>query len=121
MNEKPKFGFVVEYVKDIEAARHFYVDVMGLVVEREHPTFVQFEHFAIATDEPMSGKPARETYWLVNDADKAFESITGKAEVCFPLKEMPFGKVFGVENLDGSPCYMLEFSKSRPSGEVKQG
>lgn len=120
MNEKPKFGFVVEYVKDIEAARHFYEEVLGLVVEREHPAFVQFEHFAIAVDEPMSGKPERETYWLVNDAERAFESISGKTEVCIPLKEMPFGKVFGIKNKDGILCYILELSKNRPTREVKQ-
>ena len=119
MNKKPKFGLVVEYVKDIEAARHFYTEVLGLVVEREHPTFIQFEHFAIATDEPMSGNPGRETYWLVDDAESAFKSVSGEAEVTIPLKQTPFGKVFGVRNPDGSPCYLLELSQNRPSREVK--
>ena len=27
---KPQFGFVLEYVKDIEAAKRFYVEVLGL-------------------------------------------------------------------------------------------
>ena len=40
MNTQLKFGFVIEYVADIEAARAFYVDVLGLVVERYHPTFL---------------------------------------------------------------------------------
>jgi len=31
---QPKFGFVVEYVPDIEAAKRFYVEVLGLVMER---------------------------------------------------------------------------------------
>lgn len=119
MSEKPKFGFVVEYVKDINAARRFYVDVLGLTVAREHPVFIQFEHFAIAADEPMSGKPDREVYWIVDDADKLFESISGKADICLPLKEMPFGKVFGITNPDDSPCYLLELSKNRPSREAE--
>src|SRR6185503_14086393 len=53
MNEKPRFGFVVEYVRDIEAAKQFYVESFGLKVERTHPMFVQFEHFAIASDDSL--------------------------------------------------------------------
>jgi len=34
MSVRPRFGFVVEYVTDIEAAKRFYLDVMGLEVER---------------------------------------------------------------------------------------
>ena len=34
MRYAPKFGFVVEYVKDIAAAQRFYVDVMGLQVDK---------------------------------------------------------------------------------------
>jgi catechol 2,3-dioxygenase-like lactoylglutathione lyase family enzyme len=41
---KPQFGFVVEYVKDIETVKRFYVEVLGFNVEHYHPTFVQFEH-----------------------------------------------------------------------------
>lgn len=119
MTEKPKFGFIVEYVKDIEAAKRFYVEVLGLEVEREHPTFVQFETFAIATDEPMGGEAKQEVYWLVNDADIAFRSLSEKAEICLPLKQVPFGKVFGVRDLDGFPRYILELSKNRPSQAAK--
>ena len=76
MSEKPRFGFIVEYVKNIEASKRFYVEVLGLGVEREHPTYVQFETFAIATDEPMGGEAEQEIYWLVNDADTAFSSLS---------------------------------------------
>lgn len=34
MNSKAKFGFVLEYVTDIEATKRFYVEVLGLEVER---------------------------------------------------------------------------------------
>ena len=59
MNNKPRFGFVVEYVKDIEAAKNFYIDVLGLEMQRYHPTFVQFDKFAIASDQPIgaTGEP----------------------------------------------------------------
>ena len=119
MTEKPKFGFIVEYVNDIDASKRFYVDVLGLKVEREHPTFDQFETFAIAADEPMGGETEQEIFWLVNDADAAFSSLAPKAEVCLPIKQVPFGKVFGVRDLDGRPRYILELAKNRPSQEVK--
>ena len=119
MTEKPRFGFVVEYVKDIEASKRFYVEVFGLQVEREHPTFVQFETFAIATDEPLGGEASQEIYWLVNDADAAYGSLAPKAEVCLPIKQVPFGKVFGVRDLDGHPRYILELARNRPSKELK--
>lgn len=119
MSEKPKFGFIVEYVKNIETSKRFYVEVLGLKIEREHPSFVQFETFAIATDEPMGGEAAQEIYWLVGNADTAFSSIAPKAEVCLPIKQVPFGKVFGVRDLDGRPRYILELAKNRPSQETK--
>lgn len=118
MYEKPAFGFVVEYVKDIEASKHFYVDVLGLEIEREHPNFIQFETFAIATDEPMGGEATQEVYWLVNDAHRAFEMLSEKADICMPLREVPFGTVFGVRDPDGFPRYILELAKNRPSKAV---
>jgi len=118
MDQKLKFGFIVEYVKDIKAARMFYVETLGLVVEREHPTYIQFETFAIATDEPMGGETNQELYWLVNDANIAFSSLSDSDDICLPLKQMPFGKVFGVRDPDGKPRYILELANNRPSKEV---
>ena len=114
----PRFGFVLEYVPDIEAAKAFYVDVLGLAVEWHHPTFVQFSHFAIANDESMTGTREPETYWLVENAETAFAELCQKAEVCLPLKQMPYGKVFGVKNPAGRPCYVLELARDRPSRPV---
>jgi catechol 2,3-dioxygenase-like lactoylglutathione lyase family enzyme len=108
-------GFTLEYVSDIDKARRFYVDLLGLVVERQHPTYVQFSHFAIASDESLSGTRELETYWLVDDADAAYAELRGKAEVCQPLEQKPYGKVFGVKNPDGRPCYVVEFARDRPS------
>lgn len=115
MSNKPKFGFIVEYVKDMKTAKHFYTEVLGLEVQREHPTFVQFETFALATDEPMGGEAGQELYWLVDDAESAFSELSQKAEVTLPLKETLFGKVFGIRDPDGQPRYLLELSKNRPS------
>lgn len=114
----PRFGFVVEYVKDIEAAKRFYVEVMGLELQRVAPSFVQFDHFAIANDEPLGGTPQPELYWLVDDADAAWRELSGKAEVALSLVEKPFGKVFGIRDLDGSARYFIELAKRRPSAAV---
>ena len=118
MSITPRFGFALEYVTDIEAAKRYYVDVLGLRVERQHPQFVQFEHFAIASDESMSGTRELELYWLVDDADAAFREISAKADVTLPPKQMPFGTVFGVTDPTGQPRFLLELARNRPSQPV---
>ncbi|WP_419782809.1 VOC family protein [Malaciobacter marinus] len=118
MNEKPKFGFVVEYVKDINIAKKFYVETMNLDIQREHPNYIQFDTFAIATDEPMGAETKQEIYWLVNDIDNVFDFLSQKAEICLPMQEVPFGKVFGVRDPDGFPCYILELATKRPSKKI---
>jgi catechol 2,3-dioxygenase-like lactoylglutathione lyase family enzyme len=115
----PQFGFVLEYVTDVEAAKRFYVDVLGLEVERYHPTFVQFKNFAIASDESLGGRGEPELYWLVDDAEAAFRDLSPKAEVSLPLKQMPFGKVFAIKDPAGRPRYLLELARDRPSRPVR--
>ncbi len=115
MNINPQFGFVVEYVEDIEAAQRFYVDVLGLKVQRYHPAFIQFDHFAIASDESLSGTRAPEMYWLVDDAEAALTALSQITEISIPLKQMPFGKVFAVKDPAGQLCFLLEFARNRPS------
>ena len=120
MNNPPKFGFILEYVTDIEAAQRYYVEVLGFEVERAHPVFVQFkDHFAIAGDESLSGTRDPEVYWLVDDAEAAFKELSPKVEIIFPLKQMSFGKVFAIKDPAGQPLYLLEFARERPSQPVK--
>ena len=115
MFNKPKFGFVIEYVTDIETAKRFYTDVLGLEVERSHPTYVQFEHFAIASDESMSGTRDPEMFWLIDDAEAALKELSQTAEIIMPLRQLPFGKVIGIKDPAGQPLYLLEFAQNRPS------
>jgi predicted enzyme related to lactoylglutathione lyase len=112
---EPKFGFVLYYVDDIEAAKRFYVEVLGLQVQRYAPTFVQFENFAIASDEAMNDSRAPEVYWVVPDAEAALAELAHGAEIDMPLREMPFGKVFAVKDPAGHSLYLLEFARNRPS------
>ena len=118
MSQHSEFGMALEYVADIDAAKRFYTDVVGLKVEREHPQFVQFDHFAIASDAAIGELRERELYWLVSDVESAFAELSKKVEITMPLKELPFGKVFGIRSPSGETCYMLEFAKNRPSHSV---
>ena len=115
---KPTFGFVVEYVKNIKIARHFYVDILGLDVERELPTYIQFDTVAIASDAPMSQGAKQEIYWLIDDAKQSFNRLVDKAEICLPLQTPPFGSVFGIKDPDGEARYLLELASDRPSQKV---
>jgi predicted enzyme related to lactoylglutathione lyase len=119
----PRFGFALEYVSDIEAAKRFYVDVLGMEVEREHPVFIQFRDrsgagYAIASDEAMSNDAELELYWLVDDAEAAYATISRQAEVSMPLEQKPFGKVFAVKDPAGQPRYLIELARDRPSRPV---
>jgi predicted enzyme related to lactoylglutathione lyase len=118
MSKPPKFGFAIEYVNDVEKARRFYAGVVGLEIERQHPTFVQFENFAVASDASMTGTRETELYWLVDDAEATFRELSSRAEISLPITEKPFGKVFGVRDPDGQPRYLLELSRDRPSKPV---
>lgn len=120
-NIYPKFGFIVEYVNDIETAKNFYEDVLGLEVKRHHPVFVQFDTFAIAADEPMANSNEPELYWLVENAEIAFEELSQKAEICLSIEQRPFGKVFGIKTPEGRPRYLLELNQKRPSQTVESG
>jgi catechol 2,3-dioxygenase-like lactoylglutathione lyase family enzyme len=118
MNASPRFGFAIVYVDDLPAAKRFYTETLGLLVEREAPTFVQFEHFALASDESMDGRRQLELYWLVPDAEAALAELRPRAQVAMDLRSLPFGKVFGLLDPMGQPRYFLELSTARPSRPV---
>ena len=115
MSNKPTFAFALDYVKDIEATKRFYTDVLGLEVERSHPKFVQFGRFAITTDDSLGGRGDTELYWVVDDAEAAYRDLSSKAEILMPLEQMPFGKVFAIRDPEGRPRHLVEFAKTRPS------
>ena len=122
------FGFALEYVPDVQSAKHFFVDVLGLEVERDHPTFVQFSdsrgaRYAIASDERMNpgedGVP--ELWWVVDNVQAAFQEMSARAEVSMPPRQMPFGTCFGIKDPTGQVHYLLEFAEQRPSQQVSTG
>ncbi len=123
MQQQAAFGFALEYVKDVQSAKQFFVDVLGLKVDRDHPTFVQFSAkngaaYAIASDEPMDKGDAPELWWVVDDAKAAFTEMSARAEVAMPLRQMAFGTCFGIKDPTGQVHYVLELSPNRPSKPV---
>lgn len=126
MNEftMPRFGFVLEYVPDVNAAKSFYTDILGLKVSRESPRFVQFADangvgWAIASDASLSGEAKPETYWIVEDIAAFEKTVSGKVTITHPLGERPFGQVFGIADPAGETQYLVEFARERPSREVR--
>ncbi|MBV9596866.1 MAG: hypothetical protein JOZ87_08375 [Chloroflexi bacterium] len=124
-NTNARFGFALEYVTDVQATKGFFVDVLGLKVDRDHPTFVQFSDasgvsYAIASDERMdptqSGVP--ELWWVVDNARSAFDELSKTSDVGMPLRDMPFGTCFGIKDPSGQVHYLLEFAQQRPSQAV---
>ena len=118
-----RFAFTLEYTTDIPAVRRFYTDVLGLQVDRDHPTFVQFKDangaaYAIASDAPMDRGDVPELWWSVDDAESAFAEMSQQAELAMPLRDMPFGKCFGIKDPTGQIHYVLEFAQQRPSQQV---
>lgn len=114
---------MLEYVDDVAAAKPFYVDVLGLQVERESPEFVQFSdaagvNFAIASDESLRGTREPEVYWVVDDAAAAQRALPKSADISHPLEQKPFGKVFGVKDPAGETQFFVEFARQRPSQRV---
>ncbi|HEY5242890.1 MAG TPA: hypothetical protein VIJ22_15530 [Polyangiaceae bacterium] len=80
MTTKPRFAFALDYVKDVEVSKQFYVGVLALEPDRSHPTFAQFASFAVASDESLGGKGESELYWAVDDAELAFRESMVRAE-----------------------------------------
>lgn len=117
MTNDLRFGFAVANVKDIAKARRFYTEVLGLQVKREAPNFIQFETFAIASDNPSATTPV-ELYWLVDDAEAARGALTARGAVCTAVEAKPFGKVFSTKDPDGGERFVLEFAAARPSKAV---
>ena len=110
-----RFAFALRYVEDIDQARRFYTDVLGMQAERSAPTFVQFGAFAIASDERIGEREETELYWSIDDAAAVHAELSRGSRDMTPIREMPFGKVFTVRDPAGQECYLIEFAAQRPS------
>ena len=83
--------------------------------KREHAAFIQFDHFALASDAPLGDDRAAELCWLVADIDDAWQTLKDQARVRMPLRSLPFGRIFSIDDADGHPCYVMQWAEQRPS------
>src|SRR5205809_6370409 len=123
MATQPKFCLALDHVPDLQAAKRFYVDVLGLEVEMEQDGFVQFKssagaNFAIASpDQSTIGSAEPEMWWTVDDAEAALAELSARdAEMTMPLSQMPFGKCFAVKDPAGQPRFILELPQPAAAG-----
>lgn len=48
----------------------------------------------------------------MDDVEAAYRELSDWAEVSAPLKQLPFGTVFGVKDAAGNARYVLEFARA---------
>jgi len=108
-------NFVMLYVPDIEKARAFYTEKLGLVVEDEQPTFVQFKQnadmgaiFSLAEQADVSPYKGVELWWMVDNADATYATLVNRdVEIVSQPSDEPFGRAFSVKDPAGNVINMF--------------
>lgn len=105
--------FIILHVEDVDAARTFYTETLGLEVEAEQPGFVQFKQpgggatFAISRTE--AGTDPIELWWFVDDADATHAALARRGvEVVTPPHDEPFGRAFAIKDASGARQFLLQ-------------
>lgn len=113
---KTHLNVVVLHTPDLDAARRFYTQTLGLNVAAEHPGMVlEFESAGGAElalmERPRTGSGTPQEVWFtVPDAD-AYHAQVGAAgaNVTQAPHDGPFGRAFSVQTPDG---HSLTFHES---------
>ena len=109
-------NFVMLHVPDIEQARAFYTEKLGLVVEDQQPAFVQFKQhagmgaiFALEEDAGASPYQGVELWWMVDNADATYATLVsnGVENASQPTDE-PFGRAFTVKDPAGNRINLFQ-------------
>jgi predicted enzyme related to lactoylglutathione lyase len=101
-------NFILLYVKDLVAARAFYLDVMGLTIKGESESFIQFnasEGASFALNQSDDATPTRtiELWWQVPNADELHSTLVARGvEVASAPQDMPFGRAFTIRDPEGN-------------------
>jgi predicted enzyme related to lactoylglutathione lyase len=118
--------FIVLYVRDIAAARQFYIERLGLAVEPRftRPDFVTFATrpilFGISQAPPSatgSASPGLDL-WLNCDDVEALHTalVAAGAPIVRPPEDTPFGRRFICRDPDG---YALTIYRAIPLDQVR--
>ena len=54
----------------------------------------------------------------MEDIDAAWAALQGQAPVRMALKDLPFGRIFCIQDADGHPVYVMQWAAQRPSHAV---
>ena len=109
-------NFVMLHVPDIEQARTFYTEKLGMVVEDQQPGFVQFKQnagmgaiFALQEQADVSAHQGVELWWMVDNADATYATLVsrGVGTVSQPSDE-PFGRAFTIKDPAGNTINMFQ-------------
>lgn len=103
------------YSNDLQATRKFYESILGfdahdsaegtLTVQKQGGKLIFTSANLWQAPQGFAGT----IYFTVSDADSYFSSIQGKADVVWPIQEMPYGsKEFGIRDCNG---YLLAFQQ----------
>lgn len=106
--------FVLLHVPNVETARVFYTEKLGLGIADENPVFVQFERanggaiFAVQQSETAQPAEGVELWWDVVDADATYADLTGKGVASLmPPTDLPFGRAFIVHDPFGHKLHFF--------------
>lgn len=103
-----QLNFVLLYVRDIAAERDFYTQKVGLELEANSPTFVQFRAqgaaaFALLPGEHPTPTATIELWWQTDDVDGTHARLASQGvEMVSAPHDLPFGHVFSIKDPEGN-------------------
>jgi catechol 2,3-dioxygenase-like lactoylglutathione lyase family enzyme len=115
-----ELNIVILRVSDLEAARAFYADTLGLAVENETPGFLivqpvdgQGASFGIGVGEPsatgISGATGAEIWWRVDDADALHAALVAKGvRITGEPADRPFGRALSFADPAGNVLHAFQ-------------
>ena len=109
-----ELNIVIIRTPDIEAARAFYSEVLGLRVENETPAFLQVESpdgkgstLGVGVGEPSMTGP--EIWWRVDDADAFHAALVAKGvRILQEPEDRPFGRAVSFADPAGNALYAYQ-------------
>lgn len=112
--------FVLVFVPDIEAAKTFYTEKLGLRIDDQSPDFVQFARpnggavFAAQQQADAAAYSGAQLWWAASDIDATYAALTDKGVTSImPPTDMPFGRIFILQDPFG---HKLHFFSSPNQG-----